>query len=102
VSGQLHGLPLYPQGKSACYALDKRLGGTRAGLDAAVKRKTSSRCRDSNPQSSSPQPSAIPLNQPSYLAIIISIIVVVVVVVVVVVGVSLLKQISKLLGDDLI
>jgi hypothetical protein len=38
--------------------------GPRAGLDAVVKRKIPSPCRDSNPRSSSPQSSAIPLCYP--------------------------------------
>jgi hypothetical protein len=36
----------------------------RAGLDVVVKRKIPSHYRDSNPRSSSPQPSAIPLSYP--------------------------------------
>jgi hypothetical protein len=36
--------------------------GPRAGLDAVVKRKIPSFCRDSNPRSYSPYPSAIPLS----------------------------------------
>jgi hypothetical protein len=39
--------------------------GITAGLDAVVKRKIPSPCRDSNPQSSRPQPSAVPLSYPS-------------------------------------
>jgi len=31
--------PLYPQGKSSCYPLDRRLGGPRAILVMVVKRK---------------------------------------------------------------
>jgi hypothetical protein len=31
--------PLYPQGKSPWYPLDRRLGGPRAVLDAVVKTK---------------------------------------------------------------
>jgi len=30
VSGQLHALPLYPQGKSPWYPLDRRLGGPQS------------------------------------------------------------------------
>jgi len=30
VSGQLHDWPLYPQGKSPCYPLDRRLGGPQS------------------------------------------------------------------------
>jgi hypothetical protein len=42
--------------------------GPRAGLDAVVKRKIPSLCRDSNSRSSSPQRSVIPLSYPgSYL-----------------------------------
>jgi hypothetical protein len=40
--------------------------GPRAGLDAVVKRKIPSSCRESNPPSSSPQPSDIPLSYPGY------------------------------------
>jgi len=36
----------------------------RAGLDAMVKRKIPSSCRDLNPHSSSPQPSAILVSYP--------------------------------------
>jgi hypothetical protein len=36
--------------------------GARAGLDAVVKRKIPSPCRDSNPLSSSPYSSPIPLS----------------------------------------
>jgi hypothetical protein len=39
VSGQFHVPALYPQGKSPCYPLDRRLVGPRAVLDAVVKRK---------------------------------------------------------------
>jgi hypothetical protein len=38
--------------------------GPRAGLDAVVKRKFPSSCRDSNPRSYNLQPSAIPLSYP--------------------------------------
>jgi hypothetical protein len=44
--------PFYPQGKSPWYPLDRRPGGPRAGLDAVVKRKIPSPCRDSNPDHS--------------------------------------------------
>jgi hypothetical protein len=43
--------PLYPQGKSLWYQLDRRLG-PRVGLEAVVKRRIPSPCRDSNPRSS--------------------------------------------------
>jgi hypothetical protein len=39
VSGQLHTPPLYPWGKSLQYPFDRRLGGTRAGLNMVVKSK---------------------------------------------------------------
>jgi hypothetical protein len=42
-------LPLCPQGRSTWYSLDKRLGRSRAGLDAVVKRKIPSPCMKSNP-----------------------------------------------------
>jgi rubredoxin len=38
--------------------------GPRAGLDAVVKRKIPSPCQESNPRSSSPQPSAVTLSYP--------------------------------------
>jgi len=41
--------PLYPQGESHWYPLDRRLGGPRASLDSVVKRKIPCPCRDSNP-----------------------------------------------------
>jgi hypothetical protein len=41
--------------------------GPRAGADIVVKRKTPSLCRDSNCQSSSPQPSTTPPSYPSSL-----------------------------------
>jgi hypothetical protein len=40
--------------------------GPRAGLDAVVRRKIPSPYRDSNPLSSSPKPSAIPLSYPDF------------------------------------
>jgi hypothetical protein len=40
--------PLYSQGKSPWYPLNRRLGGPRAGVDAMEKRKIPSPCRDSN------------------------------------------------------
>jgi hypothetical protein len=48
--------PLYPQGRSPRYQFDRRLGGPRAVLDAAVKRKIPSHRRESNPR--------IPIVQP--------------------------------------
>jgi hypothetical protein len=41
--------------------------GLRAFLDTVVKRKIPSPCQDSNPLSSSPKPSAIPLSYPGSL-----------------------------------
>jgi hypothetical protein len=49
--------------------------GPRVGLDAVVKRKIPSPCRDSNPRSSSPYPNAIPLSYPGTIIIIIIIII---------------------------
>jgi hypothetical protein len=50
--------PLYPEGKKACYPLNKRLGGPpRGGLDTLGKTK-SCPCWESNPKLSSPLPSA--------------------------------------------
>jgi hypothetical protein len=47
--------PIFPQGKSPWYPLDRRLGEmvARASLEA-VMRKIPSPCRVSNPRSSSP------------------------------------------------
>jgi hypothetical protein len=42
----------------------------RAGLDSVVKKKIPSRCRDSNPCSYSPSPSAIPLSYPRSLVFV--------------------------------
>jgi hypothetical protein len=41
--------PLYPLGKSAWHPLDRRLCEPQSLLDAVVKRKIPSPCRDSNP-----------------------------------------------------
>jgi hypothetical protein len=41
--------------------------GPRACLDVVVKRKIPSPCRDSNPRSSSPLPSATPMSYPGSL-----------------------------------
>jgi hypothetical protein len=51
-------LPLYPQGKSPWYPLNRRLGGLRAVLDAVVKRKIPSPRRESNPRTPIIQPVA--------------------------------------------
>jgi hypothetical protein len=40
--------PLYPQGKSPLYPLDRMLGGPRAVLDAVSERKIPSPCRESS------------------------------------------------------
>jgi hypothetical protein len=50
--------PLYPQGKSPRYPLDRRLGGCTAVLDAVVKRKIPSPWRESNPRTPIFQPIA--------------------------------------------
>jgi hypothetical protein len=50
VSCQLHARPLYTQGKSPSYPLDRRLGGPRTVLDAVVKRKILSPRWESNPR----------------------------------------------------
>jgi hypothetical protein len=42
--------PLYSQGKSPRYLLDRRQGGPKAVLDAVVKRKILSPYRESNPR----------------------------------------------------
>jgi hypothetical protein len=41
--------------------------GPRAGLDALVKRKIPTSCTDSNPRSSTPVASAVPLSYPGSL-----------------------------------
>jgi hypothetical protein len=50
--------PLYLQGKSPWYPLDRRLGGPRVVLDAVVKRKIPSPHRESNPRAPIVQPVA--------------------------------------------
>jgi hypothetical protein len=50
--------PLYPQGKSPWYPLDRKLGGPRAILDAVVKKKIPSSCRETNPRTPIVQPVA--------------------------------------------
>jgi len=55
---------LYPQGKSPLCPLVRRLAGPRAGWDAVMKRKIPRPCRFSNPRSSSPQSSTVPLSYP--------------------------------------
>jgi hypothetical protein len=40
--------PLYPQGKSTWYSLDRRLGDPTAVLDVVVKRKITSLRRESD------------------------------------------------------
>jgi hypothetical protein len=58
VSGQLHAPPIYPQGKSPWYPLDRRWEGSRAVLDVVVKRKIPNPCRKSNPRTPMVQPVA--------------------------------------------
>jgi hypothetical protein len=58
--------PLYPEGKSPWYPLDRRLGGPRAVLDAVVKRKIPSSRRESNPRTPIVQPRSPALNRLSY------------------------------------
>jgi hypothetical protein len=55
---EVSGRPLYHQGKSPWYPLDRRLGGPRAILDAAVKRKIPSLRRESNRRTPIVQPVA--------------------------------------------
>jgi hypothetical protein len=50
--------PLYPQGKNSWYPLDRSLGGSRAVLDAVVKKKILSPLRESNPRTPIVQPVA--------------------------------------------
>jgi hypothetical protein len=56
--------PLYPKERASGTHWIGGWVGPRAGLDTAVKRKIPSPWRDSNPRSSSPQPSTIPLGYP--------------------------------------
>jgi len=58
VSGQLHAPPIYPQGKSPWYPLDRRWVGSRAVLDVVVRRKIPSPLRESNPRTLIYQPVA--------------------------------------------
>jgi hypothetical protein len=51
VSGQLQAPAALAREKSPCYPLDRRLGGSRAVLDAMVKRKISSPHREWKPAS---------------------------------------------------
>jgi len=46
--------PIYPQGESPLYPLNRRMGEPRAGLKAVVKRKILGFCRVSISRSSSP------------------------------------------------
>jgi hypothetical protein len=48
VSGQFHASAVLSRAKSTRYPLDARLGGPRAGLDAAASRKNPIPCRESN------------------------------------------------------
>jgi hypothetical protein len=48
--------PLYPQGKSPWYPLDRRLVGPRTVLDAVMKRKLQSPRGESNPRTPIVQP----------------------------------------------
>jgi hypothetical protein len=41
--------PLYPQGKSCWYPLDRRLGGPQSRFDAVMEREIPNPCRESNP-----------------------------------------------------
>jgi hypothetical protein len=56
VSGELHSRPLYPQGKSPWYPLNRRLVGLQYRLDAVVKIKILSHLRESNPRTPIVQP----------------------------------------------
>jgi hypothetical protein len=46
--------PLYLQGKSPCYPLDRRLGEPQSRSEHGGEEKISSPCQNSNPRSSSP------------------------------------------------
>jgi hypothetical protein len=48
--------PLYPQGKSLWYPLDRRLMGPRVILEAVVKRKIPNSHQESNPRIPNVQP----------------------------------------------
>jgi hypothetical protein len=49
VSGQLHARPLYPQGKSPWYLLDRRLDGPQSRSGRGGEEKNSQLRRESNP-----------------------------------------------------
>jgi hypothetical protein len=59
--------PLYPHGKSPWCPLDRRLGGLQSRSGRGGEEKNSRPLRDSNPQTSSPQLSAISLSYPRIL-----------------------------------
>jgi hypothetical protein len=56
--GQLHAPAALPQGKSAWYPLDRRLGGPRAVMNVVVNSKIPSPHRESNPRTPIVQPVA--------------------------------------------
>jgi hypothetical protein len=58
VSGQLHARPLYPQGKSPWYPLDRRLGGPQSRSESGGEKKNSHPRRESNPRTPIVQPAA--------------------------------------------
>jgi hypothetical protein len=58
VSGQLHARPLYPQGKSTWYQLDRRLGGPQSRSGRGGEEKILSPRRESNPRIPTVQPVA--------------------------------------------
>jgi hypothetical protein len=59
VSGQLHALAaLPPEGKSPCYPLDRRLGGTQCRSGRGGEEKNSQPRRESNPRTPIVQPVA--------------------------------------------
>jgi hypothetical protein len=56
--------PLYPQGKTAPYPLDRRLGGPQSRSGHGEEEKIPSSCRYSNPRSSSSLPDAMIVSYP--------------------------------------
>jgi hypothetical protein len=58
VSGQLHARPLYPQGKSPWYPLDRTRGGPQSHSGRGGEEKNSQPRRNSNPRTPTVQPVA--------------------------------------------
>jgi hypothetical protein len=57
--------PLYPQGKSPWYPLDRRLGGPQSWSGRGAEEKNiPNPCQDSNPRLFNPYSSVIPMKYP--------------------------------------